>query len=280
MFCKKCGEKLNKGVKFCNGCGTAIVSDTNNKTTLDNSVIIKSKEFNFLRIYVYITGIILILLTIFFGFVGSYEEGFRDPFIGIVFLSGLLGVLGAFIFKWSKKGFVYEDKSTDLNEEEISQYKGLGGWLILVMIGLSVTVLFQIYNTYDTITLFTDGVVDALNNPATVMYVPGYVNVLKFEFIVGILFFIFAAYLIFLFFKENKKFPKYYIFFLIASVMYIVIDYIILSSLTTSSSEMKQIISEVLSEQDIEIGRTVIMAIVWGLYIVKSKRVKVTFIKD
>ena len=93
MFCKKCGEKLNKEAKFCNGCGTAVVSDVNNKAILDNNITMKSQEFNFLKTYVYITGIILVLLTISFGFVGSYEEGFWDAFIGIalfvnLFLSG------------------------------------------------------------------------------------------------------------------------------------------------------------------------------------------------
>ena len=203
MFCKKCGEKLNKEAKFCNGCGTAVVSDVNNKAILDNNITMKSQEFNFLKTYVYITGIILVLLTISFGFVGSYEEGFWDAFIGIALLSGLLGILGAFIVKWYKKGFVYEDKSADLNEEEISQHKGLGGWLILIIIGLFATVFIQIYDTYDSITLFTDGIIDALNNPTTVMYIPGYASVIKFEFIVGILFLVFAAYLVFLFFKEN-----------------------------------------------------------------------------
>ncbi|NQV00094.1 MAG: DUF2569 domain-containing protein [Parcubacteria group bacterium] len=279
-YCKKCGKKLNKKTKFCNNCRTKVYSNVNNKAVLNNNVVIKSKEFNFWKIYTYITGGILVLLTIFFGLVGSYKEGLWDSFIGIVFLSGLLGILVTFIVKWSKKGFVYEDKSVDLNEKEISQYKGLGGWLILVVIGLFITVFLEAYNTYDSIILFMDGTIKVLINPISELYIPGYFSVLKFEFIVGILFLVFAVYLVFLFFKKSKKFPKYYIFFLIVLVIYTIIDYVILSSLTISSNEIKQIFNEVLSEQETEIGRIVIVAIIWVLYITKSKRVKATFIKD
>lgn len=151
MFCKNCGQKLNQGAKFCNKCGTAVADDVNDQAVLDNDVTTKSKKFNFWRTYSYITGGILVLLTIIFGFIGSYEEGFLEPFIGIVMFSGLLGILGTFIVKWSKKGFVFENESVDLSEEEVSQCKGLGGWLILVIIGLFATVLWQGYGIYESI---------------------------------------------------------------------------------------------------------------------------------
>lgn len=172
------------------------------------------------------------------------------------------------------------EKDGNSNKKKISQYKGLGGWLILVIIGLFAIVLWQTYGVYESITLFTDGRVEILSNPATKAYIPGYAGALKFEFIAEILFLVFAVYLIFLFFKKSKKFPKYYVPFLIASVVYVVLDYIILSSLTVSSNEMKQVIDGVLSEQGTEIGRAAITAIIWGLYMTRSKRVKATFMED
>lgn len=280
MFCKNCGKKLNQGIKFCSSCGAVVVGDVNNKAVLNNGATTKSKKFNFWRIYAYITGSILVLLTVIFGFAGSYEEGFLEPFIGIIMLSGLLGILGTFIAKWRKRGFVYENESGRLSEEEVSRYKGLGGWLILVIIGLFLTVIFQVYGVFESITLFTGGTVEVLSNPASGAHIPGYAGALKFELVAEILFLAYAVYLIFLFFKKSKKFPKYYVTFLIASVVYVVLDYLILSSLTVSSSEMKQVIDETLSGQGTEIGRTVIPAIIWGLYITKSKRAKATFVED
>lgn len=165
--------------------------------------------------------------------------------------------------------------SENLSEEETPQYKGLGGWLILVIIGLFVAVAFQAYAAYESITLFTDGTVESLK-----AYIPGYSSALKFELITEILFLAFIVYLIYLFFRKSRKFPKYYVPFLIISVAYLIIDYVILSSLTVSSNEMKQVIDEVLSEQGTEIGRVVISAIIWGLYMTKSKRVKATFVEE
>lgn len=171
-------------------------------------------------------------------------------------------------------------ESADLGKEEVSRCKGLGGWLILVIIGLFATVLWQTYGVYESITLFTDGTVEVLGNPATEMYIPGYAGALKFELIAEILFLVFAVYLIFLFFKKSRIFPKYYVLFLIASMVYVVLDYMILSSLTVSSNEIKQVINEVLLEQETEISRTILGTIIWGLYITKSKRVKATFTED
>lgn len=273
MFCKNCGKKLNQEAKFCNTCGAAIVEDVSNSTTT------KSKKFNFWKIYAYITTGIAVLLTIIFGFAGSYEEGFFEPFIGVIILSGLLGILGTFIVKWRKRGFVYEDESESLSDEELSKHKGLGGWLILVIIGLFLAVIFQVYGVFESINLFTSGTVEVLSNPASEAYIPGYAGALKFELVVEILFVIYAAYLIFLFFKKSRKFPKYYVTFLIASVVYVVLDYLILASLNVSSSEMKEVIDETLSGQATEIGRTIIPAIIWGLYITKSKRARATFVE-
>ena len=279
MFCKNCGKKLNQDAKFCNSCGTAVANSVSKEVVSDKSVGVKSKEFKFGKTYAYITAGILVLLTIFFAFVGSYEERFFESFIGILILSALLGILGTFMVKWCKKGFVYENASEDLNEAEMSRYKGLGGWLILVIIGLFATILWQAYGVYESITLFTDGIVEVLSNPASGAYIPGYAGALKFEFIAEILFLAFAVYLVFLFFKKSKKFPKYYVPFLIASVVYVVLDYVVLSSLTIPS-EMRQVVDEILSERGTEIARTAIVAIIWGLYMTKSKRVKATFVED
>jgi membrane protein YdbS with pleckstrin-like domain len=271
MFCKKCGKKLDEEVKFCDSCGTQV--DNSKKP-------ITSKKFNFWKTYAFLTIGLSVFLTILFGFVGSYEEGFWEPFIGVVMLSALLGILVTFIIKWRKKGFAYENEPGELSEEEISRYKGLDGWLILLLIGLFITIAFQVYGVYESITLFSGGTVDVISNPASGVYIPGYTGALKFELIGEILFLAFAAYLIFLYFKKSKKFPKYYIVFLIASVIYVVLDYVIFSSLTVSSSEVKQVIDEALSEQGTGIGRSVLGAIVWGLYIAKSKRVKATFVEE
>lgn len=157
--------------------------------------------------------------------------------------------------------------------------KGLGGWLVLVILGLFAIVLFQVYGVYESVTMFTDGTVEFLSDPSSEVYIPGYSGLLKFEFIAEILFLAAAVYLIYLFFKKSKKFPKYYVPFLIAAVLYAILDYTLLSSVSVSG-EVKQVIDETLSEQGGEIGRAIVSALIWGAYIRKSKRVKATFVEE
>lgn len=157
--------------------------------------------------------------------------------------------------------------------------KGLSGWLVLVILGLFATVLFQVYGVYESVTMFTDGTVEFLSDPSSEVYIPGYGGLLKFEFIAEIIFLVAAVYLVYLFFKKSKKFPKYYVPFLIISVIYVIVDYALLASVSVSG-EVQQVIDEVLSEQSGEIGRAVIGALIWGAYIKKSKRVKATFVEE
>ena len=159
-------------------------------------------------------------------------------------------------------------------KEDISQYKGLGGWLILVIIGLFSMVAMEVYYFFESIALFKDDTIRAF-----IDYSGALGNLFKIEMVVGILFLIFAIYLILLFFQKSKKFPKYYIILLVASVIWPILEYIIWFSLPVDSNEFRQIINETLSEEVPEIGRGIITMFVWGLYMIKSKRVKATFIE-
>ncbi len=157
--------------------------------------------------------------------------------------------------------------------------KGLGGWLVLVILGLFVSVLFQAYGAYESVTMFTDGTVEFLSDPSSEVYIPGYGGLIKFEFIAGIIFLVAGIYLIYLFFKKSEKFPRYYVPFLVVSVIYAILDYALLSSVSVSG-EVQQVINDTLSEQGSEIGRAVIGALIWGAYMKRSKRVKATFIEE
>jgi len=157
--------------------------------------------------------------------------------------------------------------------------KGLGGWLILGIIGLFVTVSFAAYGAYESISLFTSGSVEFLSNPSSDVYIPGYGGMLKFELIAELLFLAAGIYLIYLFFKKSRKFPKYYFPFLWIVALYAIVDYGLVASISVSG-EVQQILDEALSETGGEIGRSVIGALIWGTYIKKSKRVKATFVEE
>lgn len=273
MFCKNCGTKLNEGIKFCVKCGTQVTDIINDKNTTTIS-----KDFRFLKTWIYSSSALTVLMTIIFGLVGSFENDFWGPFIGVIMLAALLGVLVTFGIKWRKKGFVFDRTSTsDLSPEEAAKLKGIGGWLILVIIGLFVTLGYQLYTVYTDAQLFANGTVAFLSDPSSKIYIPAYGGFLKFELIMSIILSVAAIYLVYLFFKKDSKFPKYYVMFLIAAAVYVLLDYGMLS-LMTVPIEAKKVIEDAMSEQGTAIGRAFIGALIWGSYMMKSKRVKATFI--
>ena len=172
---------------------------------------------------------------------------------------------------------VYKEEKNELHQ---SQYQGLGGWLVLVGIGLFLTVGSQRFGIYQSLSLFIDGTVYILSTPGSGAYIAGYTNALYFELVAEIVFLLGAVYLIRLYFKKDKRFPNYYMIFLGSFVVFIIIDCIILSLFSSSSLEIQQFLDELLSEQTMEIFQIIVSTIIWCSYMKVSKRVKATFIED
>lgn len=145
---------------------------------------------------------------------------------------------------------------------------GLTGWLAFVGLGLIFGLFIQGYGVLEYLPLLSD-----------TYNIPGYLTLLQLEFIASIIFTIANAYLLYLYFKKNDNFPKYYFVFLIASIAYVVLDHLFLASLSASTQEMQKVISDGLSENTSAVGRTIIVSTIWALYIRKSKQVKATFTK-
>jgi len=276
MFCKHCGTSIDETSKFCIKCGGSI-SGTNTSAKVKT---LQPKEFNFARTWVRYSVILTILLTIFFGLIGEYENDFSDTFIGVLILSAILAIVVTFIIKWRKSGFKLETgTSSQLSAEELEKYKGIGGWLIIVGIGLFINTIMLVIGISESISLFTNGAVDYLSNPTSDVYIPGYSGILKFELILDVLFIFASAYLIYLFFKKSTRFPKYYIYFLVASAVYLLIDYLVFSSFSFPA-EVQATMNEIMSEQTTEMARAFISAVIWSSYMLKSKRVKATFVEE
>ncbi len=143
---------------------------------------------------------------------------------------------------------------------------GLTGWLALVGLGLIVGVFIQGYGVLEYLPLLSE-----------VYEIPGYSTLLQLEFLCSIIFTGFTAYLLYLYLKKNEKFPKYYFVFLIASIIYVILDHLFLASLSAPTTELQNLINDGLSENMATVSRTVITSIIWALYIKKSKQVKATF---
>ncbi|MDY0015967.1 MAG: DUF2569 family protein [Bacteroidales bacterium] len=141
--------------------------------------------------------------------------------------------------------------------ENISKYKGLEGWLTLVILGLFISAGRL---GYEFITIFSGGT-DYSGIGGWLFY-----DTITMGGLTAL-----AIYLIYLFFKKNKKFPKFYIIFLISLMVVNIITVVALSSYDLEAGAMDEYFENA--------GRSVLGAIIWGLYITKSKRVKATFVE-
>lgn len=157
----------------------------------------------------------------------------------------------------------------------ISGYEGLSGWLAIVGLGLFVRLFYSLKLVYTDASYFTDGTVDSVSS-----LVQGYRGALGFELLMGVVLSLAVVYLMFLYFKKKKNFPRYFIYYLIADVVFGILGYFIMSSLAVYSDEARKVITDILSEQESTIFSAIVFAAIWILYMKKSKRVKNTFVND
>lgn len=159
-----------------------------------------------------------------------------------------------------------------LFQAEHHKLKGLGGWLILVGIGVVITpfrLLMIISSTY--LPLFKDGSWELLTDPASDSYYPNFDIVVIIEILGNSAFVLFSVYLIYLFFSKHYLFPKMYIVFIVANLVFIFAD-ALLGSLVLDVAAFD-------AETIQAIVRPLISAFVWVPYLLVSKRVKVTFVE-
>lgn len=155
-----------------------------------------------------------------------------------------------------------------------SQLKGLGGWLILIGFGLIIGPIRQIialssgYKPYLDTDLF-----ERLTTPSSSSYVPNFKLLFYGEILVSIFLILLSFYLLFLFFTKNKKFPKNYIFISLFIILYIPVDAFLVTTVLPNANIVD-------GEMVKSFFQTLISGAIWIPYMMKSERVKNTFIED
>lgn len=155
-----------------------------------------------------------------------------------------------------------------------TQLKGLGGWLILVGFGLIIGPirLINILNT-NYKPYFNTDLLERLINPSSSSYIPNFVYLFYAELIAIVFLILLSFYLLFLFFTKKKNFPKNYIFISLFVILYIPVDAFIASTIMPNE---KVVDGELIKS----FFQTLISGAIWIPYMMKSKRVKNTFIED
>ena len=165
----------------------------------------------------------------------------------------------------------YSFKGMSMTEEK--KLEGLGGWLILVGLGIVVSPLRMIAEYYPMYRdLFANGDFELLTTPGTEYYIPGMVPLLYSELLINCLLVVAWVCIAFLFFTKRKLFPKTYIGILAFTVSFILVDTVAVG-LVIPDIEMFD------PDTVKELGKAAVTAAIWIPYTMVSERVKATFVR-
>ena len=152
------------------------------------------------------------------------------------------------------------------------QYDKIGGWLILVAIGLILAPIRLLVVFFkDLLPALSADSWSRLTTPGTEAYHPLWAPLLLFE-ILGNCVFIVSPIIIAIFFFQKRRFvPRLIIVLLLANLVFVAIDYF-----------AADLIPFIAAQEDIgslvELIRVLIACAIWVPYFLVSKRVKGTFI--
>ncbi|WP_346837976.1 DUF2569 domain-containing protein [Microbulbifer sp. SAOS-129_SWC] len=152
--------------------------------------------------------------------------------------------------------------------------EGIGGWLILVAIGIVVTpirIVTLILTTYPEI--FTSGIWDAITSKGSEAYSPMWASIILGELLINSGLLVVWLYMAYKFFTKSRDFPKWYIGIAVCS----------LTSIVADAYAIKLVLpNEPVFDPDTvkELMRSSVMVFIWVPYMLLSKRVKATFVKS
>jgi hypothetical protein len=152
--------------------------------------------------------------------------------------------------------------------------KGLGGWLILVGIGLILGLIKVIVTLISIYKPFMNA--DALNKLTNInssTYIPNFGLLFYSEIIINSFVILLMIYLIYLFFRKKNTFPKYYIFITLFVIITIPVD-AYLASIVFPDEKIFD------TDTTKSFFQSLFSGVIWIPYMVKSKRVRNTFIED
>ena len=157
------------------------------------------------------------------------------------------------------------------HEPETERLAGIRGWLLLVGLGVVVSplrIVAEVLPTY--LKLFADGSWLALTTPGGAAYHPLWMPYLLIEMIVNAGLVVAWVWIATRFFTRKRNFPRMYI-----GVLTFTIAFQFLDAWGISVVSPRETVFD--PETVKELGRSVIAAIIWIPYMLRSKRVQATF---
>jgi len=149
--------------------------------------------------------------------------------------------------------------------------QGLGGWLILVAIGLIISPIRIGIIELTLLGIFVDGTWSVLSNSASEFYNPTLSLIIPIEFMFNLAFIFGFIFLIYLFFTKSSNFPRWYIAVYLANLIVIILDAVAVKIAVPGQPLFD-------TQTTGEFLRSLAACVIWVPYMFKSKRVEATFV--
>ena len=149
---------------------------------------------------------------------------------------------------------------------------GLGGWLILVGLGVVLSpmvLIFGLVKTYSGV--FASGAWSLLTTPSSSLYNPLWKPIVLGELLANIAMIIASIMMITLFFSKKRLFPKLFVGFVLFGLTFILVDAAAVSLLRPDQPMLDAATIG-------RFARSSVQAMIWVPYMFVSKRVRSTFV--
>jgi len=162
---------------------------------------------------------------------------------------------------------------TQNDTQTTNALEGIKGWLIFVGIGIVLAPLRLAVSINEAFKpLFESGTWEKLTTVGSDSYIPNFQALIVAEGIYNACLMMALIYLIYLFITKSKNFPKLFIAIGVVSVIGLIVDSYLVT-LVIASAELFD------AETAKELAKTIVGYGVWIPYMLKSERVKNTFVK-
>ena len=158
--------------------------------------------------------------------------------------------------------------------------EGLGGWLILIGLNVVFTPLRQLIDFDKSYDVYIEHLAQFFSSDRMVLMFSGenpdalyLFLVILFEFSVGLIFLFLFIYLAYLFFSKKVTFPSFFIKIYIGFLVWLIIDTYAVSLLPVAAGG-----GVIDKESWTQIAGMTFFTFVWVMYMLKSVRVKATFV--
>jgi Protein of unknown function (DUF2569) len=152
-----------------------------------------------------------------------------------------------------------------------TQPRPIGGWLILVTLGLALTPLrLGVSIVTEGIPFFTGETWKALTTPGREAYHPLRAPLLIFELLGNAAFCIWAVVLFWPLFKRKRAFPRLIIISLVANFTFVLVDLLVASRIPSVGTIGPETMRELIGSG--------VTCVIWVPYFIMSKRVAGTFV--